>query len=205
MLADLIAASATPTPMPASAHDPYDWWSDIWLPGLVGFGSVAAAAAAVLVAWRSNRVAQRATAAAERSNELAHQALAHERAQAKLTAERVEAEARTRFAERVNARFESFYLLQESEADADREVAEISTLTFEAIANGWSDLKLTEWVQFSMRAVPTHIEERRDYFDDHRTALRTIMAAWVRNPADLNSDRDYFMEALRADFPEGTD
>jgi hypothetical protein len=205
VLADFLAAAATPAPTLGTTHDSYSWWSDIWLPGLVGLGSVAAAAAAVLVAWRSNRVAQRATAAAERSNELAHQALAHERAQAKLTAERVEAEARAQFAERVNTRFEAFYLLQESESDSEREVVEISTLTFEAIANGWSDLDLSDWLEFSLRAVPTRSDKRREYFDDHRTALRTIMAVWVRNPEELRSDRDYFMESLRSNYPEVTD
>lgn len=77
MLADLIAASTAPTaPGP---HDAYDWWSDIWLPALVGVGSIAVAAVAIVIAHRSNRLAHAATKAAERSNAIARRASDDER------------------------------------------------------------------------------------------------------------------------------
>lgn len=211
MLDDFIAsATATPTPMPFSPHDAYDWWSDIWLPALVGFGSVGAAAAAVIVAWRSARVAetsaeaaQRATAAAERSNELTHQALTHEREQAKLAAERVEAEARARFADRVNARFDEFFEAKVTRStQVNQQISEIGTLSLESVANGWNPLGLNDWVQFALRVDLDDPVRRRQYFDRHRQAVHTTMVAWAKDPRKLALNRRYFERKLREKYPD---
>ncbi len=209
MLADFLAATATSPPTPAVVHDAYDWWSDIWLPAIVGAGSIAAAAAAVFIARRSNkfaavstRAAERATEAAERANQLAAQALEHEQEQANRTAEIVEAERRSRFADRVTARFDLFLTEREHETDDySRHVPEIGTLALESIASGWR-LDLNAWVQEALRHDHSDPEEREFYHSDLRQAIHTTMASWVRDSAGFDSDSEYFKKQLHEEYPD---
>lgn len=208
MLADLAAAS--PLPVPADTHSAYEWWSDIWLPAIVGLGSVAAAAAAVFVARRSNkfaavstRAAERATAAAERANELAAQALDHEREQASRNAEVTERQRRSDFADRVTARFDLFLEARERRVvdGPARHIPEIGTLALESIANGW-DLNLNKWVTETIRLDPSELDQRRVYHSDISQAIHTTMAAWARDPDSYDWNRRFFKKKLNQAYPD---
>ncbi len=209
MLDDFIAsATATPTPIPLSAHDAYDWWSDIWLPGVIGVGSVGAAAVAVFISWRSNRLtlastqaAERASAAAEASNELARASLEHERSQAKASAEQAEEERRQRFADRVLPHVDALCEAYEHGADAIPHIRAVGTSALEGVANRWLELDLNKWTSWASGVRLADPEDHARYHSDVRQAIHTMMAAWVRDPDLLAGNVAFFKKRFKEEWP----
>lgn len=200
MLADLIAATATPAPLPANAHDAYDWWSDIWLPALVGVGSIAAAGVAIMVAARSNRLARAATKAAERSNAIARRALEHEQRQAKEAEARLERDRRAAFSDRVLARFDTFVdQLERRDPEARRSLADIGALNMEVVENGWPELQLNDWAGWVLDIEPTEGRDRGIKIRRLRHALHAVMSAWVREPAAVGTAAEHFEKWVKSD------
>lgn len=206
MLADFLAATATPTPMPAAVHDAYDWWSDIWLPAVVGFGSVFIAFVAVRVARRSNRLASAATKAAERSNAIAKRSLAHEEQQAKRARDESKIEERRDYAKRFLGAID--LLADELAADPSSWDTPVGSskgisnslklfgpLIMEAVALGYDNFPEEKSMALLKEAsgAPYPIS----HIQRARAAVRAIVTFWTKDPESVNWTVESFTRIFR--------
>lgn len=203
MLADLIAATTPPTaPGP---HDAYDWWSDIWLPAVVGLGSLAIAGVAVRVATRSNRLAAAATEAATKSNAIAERAVQADQARADEARAESQRQERRRLGDRylvhldeLSAEMHSDPTLWERPLEEidDNALFRMSPVIFEATARGWSDFPSSVAVELVRSAAKAGGGTRRTQLA--RNAAHTIVNFWIEDPATS----DGMIEFVRKDTAE---
>lgn len=187
MLADL--AAATTLTAPATGHDAYQWFSDIWLPAGVGVGSLLIAGIAVAVAARSNRLARAATRAAERSNAIAKRTLVHEERQAARAGEIEALNGRREYAARwllvIDALIEdarrdpSYWTRPIEEADLTS-MARVGPMLMEGSARWYHDFPNNETVQMVKNAAKAGGDDLR--LLHAKTNAHALVDFWAQDP-----------------------
>jgi hypothetical protein len=185
VLAELIAATPSPAPPPSGGHSLYDWFSDIWLPAVVGASSVAVAVFAVLVARRSNRLSAASTKAAERSNALARRALAHDEARAREEDRQLGQAAREIFAGRAMDALDELarQIEQGDHAAAIRGHDQVTLLQMEAMSRGFKAAPIATAVRWITDVQQDHGKiSRPDAFLKAKQSYHAGLSAWVTDP-----------------------
>ncbi|WP_413600832.1 hypothetical protein [Curtobacterium sp. Curtsp57] len=205
MFADLIAATAAPTPNVQIARDAYDWWSDIWLPALTAVASLAVSAVAVGIARRSNKFAQAATKAAERSNAIARAAARQEDLRVEREAARVLREERSAFAkrflraiDRLSGELHAEPMLWSMPMDeiGDNALYDIGPMLFEAAVRRWEQTPFDAAVQFIRDGAKAGGGARHTQIA--RNAAHSLVWYWAEDPARI----DRMLPFIRKDTAE---
>lgn len=211
MLEHLIAAATatpTPSPSPSSTHDAYDWWSDIWLPLLVGAGSVFIAAVAVRLASRSNRLAAAATQAAERSNAIAKRAIELEDKRAQRAQEREDRLERQAFADRylrgvqevVDELAADPHWWDRARPDPSPQLGRLSALRYEAIVLRYFDFPGAEAMDFIQVAGSAHVGH--GIVMSAYSYAHALVNKWARQDGPLDKYLSYWNEQLQQEIDE---